>query len=64
MTAPTDTAQHVYVTFDGDTHWLACFGADPDAEFGDPIHPIDAGDTWQELATKVNNHVAACHYHR
>lgn len=47
---------HLYVTFDGDTHWLACFAADPDGEHGDPIHGIDAGDAWGDLLTKVAEH--------
>jgi hypothetical protein len=46
----------IFVTFDGDTHWLECFAADPDADHGDPIHPIDAGDTWEQLTERVNHH--------
>jgi hypothetical protein len=64
-TAPPEYAQHinVNVAYDGDTYWLACFGENPDSEHGDPIHPIDAGDTWLTLAAKVDNHVATCRYH-
>lgn len=47
---------HIFVTYDGDTYWLACFAADPDAEHGYPIHPIDAGDTWPELLAQVASH--------
>ena len=48
----------VFVTYDGDTYWLQCFADDPDAEHGDPIHPIDAGDNWDELVAKVTAHQA------
>ena len=37
----------IFVTYDGDTYWLACFADDPDDEHGDSLHPIDAGDTWE-----------------
>lgn len=48
----------IFVTYDGDTYWLACFADDPDDEHGDSLHPIDAGDTWDDLVAKVNAHLA------
>jgi hypothetical protein len=48
----------IHVTYDGDTHWLQCFADDPDAEHGEIIHPIDAGDSWDEMAAKVAAHRA------
>jgi hypothetical protein len=32
-------ANTIYVTYDGDTYWLACFADDPDADDGDPRPP-------------------------
>ena len=48
----------IFVSYDGDTHWLACFADDPDAEHGIPVHPIDAGDDWVTLEAKVAAHQA------
>lgn len=48
----------VFVTDDGDTLWLECFAEDPDAEHGQIIHPISAGDDWDSLAQKVAAHEA------
>lgn len=49
----------IFVTYDGDTYWLECFADDPDAEHGEPIFPIDAGDNWAELQAEVAAHQAS-----
>lgn len=46
----------IFVTFDGDTHWLECFAEDQDAEHGEVLRPLDAGDTWEELLAAVAAH--------
>lgn len=48
----------IHVTYDGDTYWLECFAGDHEAEHGQIIHPIDAGDAWDTLAEKVAIHQA------
>ena len=46
---------HAYtITFDGDTHWLEC-------DFcSTPVHPIDAGDSFEVLVTKARDHWRTC----
>ena len=46
----------IFVTYDGDTYWLECFADDPGASRGAPVHPIDTGDEWPDLAAKVAAH--------
>jgi hypothetical protein len=58
VTAATPGQADVYVTYDGDTHWLACFKDEPDSESGDVIHPISPGDSWDTLTAKVREHRA------
>lgn len=50
------TTEHIHITTDGDTHWVECFAAHPDAEHGEPIHPISPGDRWDDVAAKVSAH--------
>jgi len=47
---------HIYVTFDGDSHWLECFAADPDADDGQIVAPVGSGDKWDVLAARVSAH--------
>jgi hypothetical protein len=47
----------IAVTYDGDTYWLECFEDDPDAEHGEIICPIDAGDKFFDLAAQVDRHI-------
>lgn len=47
----------IHVTYDGDTHWLECFADYPDAESGALIGSINAGDSWWDLAKKVDSHI-------
>ena len=51
-------ASTIFVTYDGDTHWLECFANDPDAEDGDIVCPVGAGDGWGDLAARVAAHQA------
>lgn len=46
----------IHVTYDGDTHWLECFADDPNAEHGDIIGTLDAGDKWDDLCALVFVH--------
>lgn len=54
--APELAAPSVYVTYDGDTHWLECVVVDRSDEDRAIITPIDAGDSWDALAAKVREH--------
>lgn len=57
-TAPANgTHPLIAVTYDGDTYWLECFEDDPDAEHGEIICPIDAGDKFFDLAAQVDRHI-------
>jgi hypothetical protein len=48
-------APTVFVTYDGDTHWLECDHGDGE---GDVIAPVEPGDSWDDLAAKVREHQA------
>ncbi len=45
----------VYVTYDGDTHWLEC---DHGTGEGSIIAPVEPGDKWDDLVAKVREHQA------
>ena len=46
---------HAYtVTFDGDTHWLACDFCES------PISPIEAADSLDEIVTRARDHERVC----
>lgn len=51
-------ASTIFVTYDGDAHWLECFANDQDAEHGDIVCPVGAGDGWGDLAARVAAHQA------
>lgn len=48
----------IRVNYDGDTYWLQCFTNAPNAEKGDIICQVDAGDSWGILAENVAEHQA------
>lgn len=50
-------ASPIIVDYDGDAYWLSCFAVDRDAELGERIHTIAAGDTWPTLAAAVRDHL-------
>ncbi len=47
----------LYVTADGDSLWLECFGADP--EHGQPVRSLDPGDTWEDIRNDIRHHRCA-----